>query len=405
MIGNLLFILLLLFSFFPYVTLGGLSGIDSQPNALIVSLVLFFFYSRSKIDIRLFLLLLVLIVSMLIYIYSFPFTFNSTRSLINYVSLFFVTYVTFEGLKRTNGLSFNIYKYSVYCWFIVGCVQLFLWSNFLSFLLPRGNSESTLMTGRGIVCLAPEPTFYGLMCFMFMIIGYINFSDRKSIKYIFMILLIQLIFFSRSSLCIISLLFVCILYLFVSFFYMNYKLKIIFLLSGCFVFSISFYVLLNFLNDLHDYRVGNLLTYLFNNPLEFLFMDASVNERFNHLFFSIYGSVSNYFVPYGYDSFNDYIKLMHHNSSFNIFFSEYLYGREYIRILSGVGGLLFELGFVGLFPLYIICNCFFRMIIYDRKILFFFLLFLIVIFAGMPLVTSIVPFTIGNILYLSLKRK
>lgn len=399
-IERILYILLLLFSFFPYITFG-LVRVDSQPNALIVSLMLFVFYCKRKMDIRLFLLLFVLLLSILIYVYSLSFTFNSVRSLMSYVSLFFISYVTFEGLKKANGLSYLVYKLSVCIWFIVGCIQILLYPNFLSFLLPRGDSVGTLISGRGIVCLAPEPTFYGLMCFMFMIVGYINFRERKSIKYVFIILLIQLILFSRSSLCIMSLVFTCVLYLFLIFFHVNFRTKIIFVIYAIIITPFLLFVLFNISNCLNEYRIGVLLNVLLNDPLNFLFVDASVNERFNHLFFSIYGFFSDCFLPHGYDSFDDYMNIMSGNPSFNTFFSDFLYGRENARIMSGVGAILFEIGFWGLLVLYIVCDAFFRLILYDFRVVFFLILFLIVVCIGMPFVTSIIPFAIGNILYLS----
>ena len=95
------------------------------------------------------------------------------------------------------------------------------------------------------------------------------------------------------------------------------------------------------------------------------------------------------------------MNIMSGNPSFNTFFSDFLYGRENARIMNGVGAILFEIGFWGLLVLYIVCDAFFWLILYNFRVVFFLILFLIVVCIGMPFVTSIIPFAIGNILYLS----
>ena len=124
----------------------------------------------------------------------------------NYFTLFFVSYVTVYALQRIGGIPYKLFKGIIYTWFFIGTVQLLIYPDFMSFLTPRGDSSLTMESGRGIVCLAPEPTFYGLTCLIFGIIAYLNFKDKADIKIIYTLIAIQLFLYSRSSLVIFILL-------------------------------------------------------------------------------------------------------------------------------------------------------------------------------------------------------
>ena len=126
--------LLIVFSCFPYIQILPL-GTDSQPNALFISLCIFPFCSKWKMDRNLVLLLLLAVFSVFVLGLS-PLTFGSIRSLINYFSLFFIAYVTYFSLVRIGGIPYGLFKKIVYTWFLVGTVQLFIYPNFLSFLIP-----------------------------------------------------------------------------------------------------------------------------------------------------------------------------------------------------------------------------------------------------------------------------
>ena len=179
-ISNILITLLILSSFFPFIQIIPI-GTDSQPYALMISMIIFPFYFNRKINLSLFSLLIIAVFSIIILFIS-NIDFGSIRSLINYISLFIISYVTYKSLKFTNGLNYKIFKNIVYTWFTIGTIKTFIYSNFLSFLLPRGNSEDTIESGRGVVCLAPEPTFYGIICVLFIMLGYLNFKNTEGVK-------------------------------------------------------------------------------------------------------------------------------------------------------------------------------------------------------------------------------
>ena len=132
LITRFLIYLLIIFSILPYIQVLPL-GTDSQPNALLVSMCLFPFCCSWKMNKNLALLLLLAIISLIVLFIS-PLTFGSIRSLINYFSLFFITYVTYLALKRNNGIPYKLFSILVYIWFFVGTIQLLVYPSFMSFL-------------------------------------------------------------------------------------------------------------------------------------------------------------------------------------------------------------------------------------------------------------------------------
>ena len=107
-ISNALITLLILSSFFPFIQIIPL-GTDSQPYALMVSMIILPFYFTSKINLSLFLLLIIAVFSVGMLFFS-EFDFGSIRSLVNYVSLFVISYVTYKCMNFTGGLNYNIFR-------------------------------------------------------------------------------------------------------------------------------------------------------------------------------------------------------------------------------------------------------------------------------------------------------
>ena len=133
----------------------------------------------------------------------------------------------------------------------------------------------------------------------------------------------------------------------------------------------------------------------------FVCVDESVNERFIHAFFPIYGWLKNIGFPHGFGHFNDFMREIYNSG----IFYEYLpyYRGNYTRIMSGIGCAIFELGYVGLIIPYILLR---NIVILSRKnadFIFYGALFFFILLNAMPLSNAIVGFTLGNILY-SIKR-
>lgn len=386
--------LLIIFSLFPYIQIIPL-GTDSQPNALFFSLCLFPFICRWKMNKNLaFLLLLSIIASALLFVS--PINFGTFRSLLNYYSLFFITYGTYFSFKKVNGLPYSLFKTVVWIWFLVGTVQLFVDPDFMSFLLPRGDSAHSLKTGRGIVCLAPEPTFYGIMCLFLYLIAFLNFKDKPKIKIIYVLLGIQLLIYSRSSLVVFILLASLGIYLCLIVFSKKYFLRV---LLALIVLIILLHSIISLYSDeISAYRIGKLLTLLVENPKLFLIMDASANERFVHVFFPLYGCLTNWCLPHGYEGFGTFMDECFSMSEFSELFTDYIVSNPIIRIMSGWGSLFYELGIFGLILVYVIYHSISSVYTGKTRIIVLAIIGMLLMNA-IPFSNPIIAFYIGNLLY------
>lgn len=394
--------LLIIFSMFPYVELLPL-GTDSQPNALLIALILFPFCCKWKMNRDLAGLLLIAIVGFFLLFIS-PKDFNSIRSLMNYFTLFFVSYVTVYALQRIGGIPYKLFKGIIYTWFFIGTVQLLIYPDFMSFLTPRGDSSLTMESGRGIVCLAPEPTFYGLTCLIFGIIAYLNFKDKADIKIIYTLIAIQLFLYSRSSLVIFILLATGGLYLLLIIFSKKkYFLKV---LVGCIVLGMIGIGSINYFSEtITTNRFGMLLLILLENPESFLILDASVNERFIHVFFPLYGFAEHWGLPHGYGMFPNFMERCMNAEGFQHLISDYVQNRESpTRIMSGLGSILYELGIAGLVLIAVLYDVINQLTNGKTKIILLFVI-LAILLNAIPFSNPLIPFLIGNMVHLSYEKR
>lgn len=320
------------------------------------------------------------------------------RSLSNYVSLFFISYSSYYFLKKSNGLSYNFYRCVVLIWFITGFIQTFIYPNFLTFLLPRGDSSVTLASGRGVIGLAPEPTFYGIMCAMLLLIGYLNFTYRKGINVCYIFLLLQIFIFSRSSLVILLLSLALFLYILVSTFL---KIKFFIKILGGTLLLVAFgYIIINTYSvELYQLRIVRIASMLLDNPEDVILLDASINTRIAHFVFPIYGFFYDLCLPHGYSAFNEFMKECFSNEHLNYWLSPYTMETSPTRIMSAWGCIFFELGFVGFLFLYVVIFNLYR-IVNESNRLVIVVIVLALLANAVSFAMAILPFFIGNIIYL-----
>lgn len=386
---GLFYRLFIFFCYFPFLYIIDIPT-DSQPYALLFGGCIVLYGLKYKLRWE-FKVLIVVCIFSLIGLF-FDASFNSIRSVLNYVSILFIPLATYRVL-RTHRLSYNFFKLAIIIWGIVGVIQLLYSPTFGSFLKFRSQGETLLESGRGCTSLAPEPTFYGTIILLFMIVGWLNFRYKKSFKIWMLVLVFQLLIMSRSSMCIVFVGMSIIIYSIVMGIMRKPKLLII-----CVLFFVGLLVGINQFQDfLVNYRAGRLIVVLLNNPSGFVVSDASVNERFIHAFFSIYGFFENFGIPHFYGEFNDYMKHIVASRDFHDLL--FYYRTNYTRILSSVGCALFELGYVGLLIFFVLFKDIARCA--KRNIVFWFigLLFFCILLNAMPLTNGLVGFVFGNIIY------
>lgn len=318
-------------------------------------------------------------------------------------SLFFVTLMSYRALKILRGVPYNLFRISVWGWFLVGAMQMFVSPSFGSALLPRGDVSAFLDSGRGVSSLAPEPTFYGIISLLLLVIHYLNFKGHKDFTRYSLLIIAQLLM-SMSSTCIMILIASFFLYMLWTIIKLH-KYRYLFYALGVFAVLVATvtYLTEHFTSDS---RIFILLSKLTEDPRLFVVLDASVNERFNNAFFPLYGTVHDFFLPHGYSYFPDFIKKCMSDTNFRIFFeSDYILKNKVTRIQSGIGALFFELGFMAFVALGAIKKIF-KPIVYGNKVnRFFYFMFLIILVNAINFSTATIPFILGNCLFLAHQKR
>lgn len=388
---------LFLFCFFPFLNILQLP-IDSQPNALIIAIVVLIINPRFvlyKIPLNLILLFLIFCIAT-IQLFSSEFIFESFTSYISYISLIIVPLAVYIVLVKQDGLSFKLFYRVVLIWSFVAVVQKFFLPEFLSFLQFR-SSGSSLM-GRGVTSLAPEPTYFGTVITLFLIIYFLNSFNKNSILLLW-VLIIDLVFFSISSTVIAVILISTFIYYVIDFLRFKFSFKRIVIL-----FFIFFLILLIgvFLESIEpDIRLFKIVGVVFSSP-ELILLDESINERLNHALFPVINLYDNYLLPGGYNNFDKYILLKSHQEAYSIFF-ENLNIDHYKKIMSGFGASIFELGIFGLLIPLFIYSLLSKYLKYD-KIRYLYILLNVLLFTSISLNNALILFVFGNIIYLSRKQ-
>lgn len=390
-----LYVIFLISCFFPYIQIVPL-GTDSQPYGLAFGLVIIFLKRIRHLNKDLFLLFTVAVAAIICVLFS-PLNFNSVRSVLNYTSLFVVSTASYLVLRDGKILKLSFFKKCVYVWLFVALIQQFVYRRFAVSLIPR-LAIGTEASARGVCSLAPEPTFYAIICVLLSIICYLNFRQEKDYRRIQWLLLLQTVILSRSATIIMVGLVAFIIYELLY----NMRQNARNILIVPLVLVSMFIVLQTILPYISQYRVGALFAKLFQDPLMFVTVDESVNERFIHAFFPIYGFFQDFGIPHFYGNFQEYMNEIHSCGDFNKYIP-YLKG-NYLRIMSGLGCLLFELGIFGLPLIYVIYRNFKILAQRNKWALFFGILLFGTLLNALPLSNALLGFVVGNIIYKSERK-
>ncbi|XPV81658.1 MAG: hypothetical protein ACNI22_13905 [Halarcobacter sp.] len=353
--------------------------IDTSPYALIISTYIFILIKNKSLPYHSYILLFGSFFAFLI-IFITHIELLSIRSFLGYFSLFIISSSTYFVLKKNNGFNYKLFIFFVYLWFFVGLVQLFIDESFMTFLLDRYRSGG----GRGVTGLAPEPTYYGTVAlFIFFISVIINYR----VKLIFFISLIEVVFLSKSSTAILLVLVLIFIYGI-----LNLKFKTIILYI---VGAISFYFfIIDYLYLFQGNRFYGVLRGILEDPLYLMTRDESVSERLFHVFFAYKGFFDNYGLPNGFTSFKLYL-----TENLPIYYPYTELIKPTRTIMSGIGGIFFELGFMGFIYIF-----FFFLLIKQAeknftKAMFLFLYLMIILNTSVPLTFPYIGFVIGILLY------
>ena len=322
--------LLFVFALFPAVSLIPLPiASDTQPNALLVAMLVFLVGRRVPLPLAIWGLLVLFIGALLLFMTE-AITMDGARSLLGYTTVFLVAAATL--VLSTNGvhLSDKTLDRAVYIWAFVGAVQLLLWPPFMTFLV----TASRTTEGRGVTSLSNEPSLYATTMVFFVIFYFMRGREQS---WPALLCVVQIVLFSQSALGVLFVIGMAGLYALLRLSAPTAIVAVLALLAS--VFALVMYG-----DDLlAGTRIGGLLMLLKSNPSRILQVDQSVSTRFAGIYYSIKGAIDNAFVPRGFSIWKEY------SYSQNMAPDSAL-GNSYLvnRIMSGYGSAVFEMGWVGL---------------------------------------------------------
>lgn len=364
--------------FFPFIKF--IPRLDTQPIALLLGslITIIFIIKDKKMEKNLFLLFSISLI--FIVLIDFNEIFTSLRGLLNYVSLPVIAYSTYRGLGKIKDNN-KIVKISINIWFLIGFIQKYFSRFFLKDLI----SDMRTSEMRGVTSLSPEPTFYGIICIFFMIIVIENF-DVKSIKNYIVNLLIQIILFSQSSMTVLFLMIFLILWL-------GSKLTIQKFVYSIIAFILGDFIILNFMKGTRGeslYKKSSDIKTLFHS-------DYSLNQRLSHIYYSIKGGLENYLFPNGFFEWANYTLIESKNKNYFYSFVYWPSG----RIMSGIGAVVFETGFLGIIFLLI----FYKVLKKGFKNKYLLVLYILISFSAIQLSLPFNGYLLGMCLYKIHKNK
>ena len=318
--------------FFPYIAFLPIFETDLQPYALLLATVLFTISKDRKPRELWFLMLPGLFCFGLLL--ADEISLFGLRVTASYISIWLISSATYSVLRADGGVGLikRHLNWSVYLWLVVGCIQFFFDKTFASSVVPNMSTDHA----RGVTSLATEPSFYGIMCIFFLLLNY-TFNNNNRI--LAAIILFQLIFLAQSSVAILMIVFLPVY----AFIFMSSRKALIFTaLFVVFLPAMSSWALMTF----EDNRAIYLLQSILNDPLSVLNNDVSVNARMSHMLFSLYGFFDNWLLPHGFNNFDEYVAKSLFSSNSGYIWLGLI--QKDVKIMSGYGAALFELGILGL---------------------------------------------------------
>ena len=398
--------IIILLSFFPWVSFGLKFGTDIQPYCLIIiclySPYLFFYLCKKKYSI------LISSSATLFFIACTVSSINNHKNLFNYEQLrylaaylshlLFFLYGYYYKIKKIE-LNLNLLILSLVLYLICGVVQQNINPDFFLFISPRESSYNQFQ-GRGFESLSVEPTFLGIhMIIIFLILEFTDvikksINDYWKYKLCMALIFINIFYISRSTLAIIF----SICFIISS----NLKFRPISLAVILFLLSLAYFIFYEIAvtEEYKNIRVIYLtLKILEFDFLELLINDQSVNSRLLDIFKSIYALNSENIFGHGLSNWYEYNK----SNSIGIFTNDV---GEHSRIASYLGTFIFDIGIFALFYI-----SFIIIIVYDKlKIknsnnkFFLISIFIIFIFQSIPLTYPLLPFIFGILSYECYKK-
>jgi hypothetical protein len=324
---NALFGLILISALFPW-SPPILNFTDLQPTPIIFSILYFIIFVRKISFVCIWPISAFLAAISLMFFFGIDV--NSLRGVYPYLSFTILIIVTVDYLNfSSNTLNLWIIYACTFVWFCVAVIQ-FQNPEFAHSLISRA-AITSLSQGRGVSSLAPEPTFYAIQMLVLSILIFLLYLMRsiRSQDYFLLLAIIfaQILLLSKSALIIVILLTAIFLYSVV------FKLRYI-LVTPLIVGVIAYFKIGRlgvFLNriDFYELKLSNYTS------------DESFSDRISQIFYSYYNSITDFFIPHGFNSW----QFINADTFKSILGANTISSNP--RVLSLTGGILYELGILG----------------------------------------------------------
>ena len=376
--------------FLPYISPFPISS-DTQPLAIVIcTLTIVFIFSSQTVKMKPIKIPYISMFSALScgYVVSLSLIYGSfeLRGIASYISLLVFSMFGSIIAVRPHMIKAPLLLAAV-LWLVVGVAQLLLSKDFGTIFQHRATSSIS----RGVVSLASEPSHYSMMCVLLIVFLDIYKTRIRNLSpWVLKLQItfgIQILFLSRSTFGILALL----LWIFIKI-YLSFKKKMISTVLISIVFAFSVYVAKK-MNLHHEFRLVYLVSEIIENisePQYIFIKDASANARAADIIISTYSFFESIPLPIGHGlgTWKDYLGSADENF-------DYLWhivpGSN--RIMSGYGGLLYEVGLLGFILIISIFFSLYRLGSPEVKVAAVFLT--IFMFTAVPIATPIFGFIVG----------
>jgi len=374
--------------FFPYLDFLKI-GTDTQPNALILGLLIFLGVRNKKINSPLILLWATFFISIFLIFFNNLSFFFYLKNTLNYLSPAMVATTTYLILNQMKyKLSFKVFYMMMLIYCMVGLVQMYFIPDFMYFLV-NGEGRGSMVGGRGVVSLSAEPAFYGTTCILFICYSLLQYTKRQNF-WVIGLLLFQLFFISRSATAIAILLFGLGIFTVIQIFRLKFKYVL-----GVIVFIlIATPIMLNYWNKIETTRAGVLAQTFVENPLLITKLDGSVGIRFTGTVAPFLSMRHHYMKPQGLGYYIEFLRGFRKKRLYNNFLSVNNSEKK-PRISGSLNMVLYQLGFLGLlFPLAIYLA--FRGQLRQDSILLSFILLIVTMMTQIQMMNGMIGYILGT---------
>jgi hypothetical protein len=321
---------------------------DVQPYAVVLATLLLVTSRELRIP-RLVCLLLIPVAAAAVFVVLGDFAFYGIRAFVGYWSLFAHATAGYLVCQRIPRVVVRWLSATAVIWLLVAVAQQLVSPTLTRGFIPNVSVDAD----RGMSSLATEPSFYGLFCFFMLLLFRVMAYESWLFKFL---LVMQIVLLARSAMGILAL------------------LILISARALTRLRPLYFFVLLAIMGALiltaHEasadvnVRAIFLLVTAFTDPTSLLTSDTSINARVDHVIYSMQGFFSSFGAPHGFDTFASYIDGLMASNPNMIWLGESPKG---MRIMSGYGGALFELGWFALPIPFVLTVCIWRRFRFERR--------------------------------------